>query len=177
MRMRALSPNELYYQTGKDTILYQSTLHREFSDRAFNLLNLGVATLVASGVVVNIRLEDLEWTKVLIGLGAAELAGFLVVATLCLWAMRTQDWNGFPPLNQLVDRVDRLQQAPDFALTPEITLSALHRTVGDYFKNAAQQNQKVLDGKSKIIFFVVVALAIEILTATSLVLWVFWGSQ
>lgn len=173
-----MSPNELYYQTGKETILYQSALHREFSDRAFNLLNLSVATLVASGVVINIRLEHLKWTTVLMGLGAAELAGFLTVAVLCLWAMRTQNWNGLPPLHQLEDRVNNLLQDPGATVAPEsLTQSALYRTVGTYFKNAAQANQKVLDGKSRIIFCAVVALAIELLTATSLVVWIFSESQ
>ena len=56
-----MTPSEIYYQTGKDTILYLSSLYREFSDRAFNLLNLSVATLIAGGVVINFRLEHLEW--------------------------------------------------------------------------------------------------------------------
>ena len=54
-----MTPSEIYYQTGKETILYP--LYREFSDRAFNLLNLSVATLIAGGVVINFRLEHLEW--------------------------------------------------------------------------------------------------------------------
>ena len=91
-----LTPNEIYYQTGKDTILHQGALHREFSDRAVNLLNLGVATLVAGAVVINFRIEDIEWTNLLSSLGALALLAFLSVAVLCLSVLGTGDWHSFP---------------------------------------------------------------------------------
>ena len=93
-----MSPNELYYETAKDTILYQSTLHTEFSSRAFNLLNIGVAALVAGGVILNIRLGSLEWAPLLMSLGVTSLIGFVVVSILCLSVLKTRDWYAFPPL-------------------------------------------------------------------------------
>ena len=57
-----MSPNEIYHQSGKDTILYQSTLHREFSDRAFNLLNMSDAILVAAGMCISGVLKTAERT-------------------------------------------------------------------------------------------------------------------
>ena len=104
-----MTPNELYYQTGKDTILYLSSLHREFSDRAFNLLNLSVATLIAGGVVINFRLEHLEWAWPLIILGTLAILASIVVAALCLSVLRTGDWNSFPPLGELSDRMEILR--------------------------------------------------------------------
>ena len=104
-----MTPSEIYYQTGKDTILYQSSLHREFSDRAFNLLNLSVATLVAGGVVINFRLEHLEWAWPLIILGTLAILASIVVAALCLSVLRTGDWYSFPPLSPLSDRTESLR--------------------------------------------------------------------
>ena len=166
-----MTPNELYYQTGKDTILYQSSLHREFSDRAFNLLNLSVATLVAGGVVINFRLDHLEWAWPLISLGTLAILAFIVVAVRCLSVLRTGDWHSFPPLSELSARANHqpqiYQQFGDL----------LQATVGDYFKDAAQANENILNGKSSAVFWAVLALAVEILATITLVVWIFWGSQ
>ena len=165
-----MTPHEVYYQSGKDTILYQNTLHREFSDRAFNLLNLGVATLVAGGIIFNIRIDQLEWGYPMLGLGAVSLLSFGLVAGLCLATMRTGDWYAFPPLDQLADRADNLPLVPGGGVQ-------LYIHMGNYLKEAAQHNQKVLDGKSGAIFWAVAALALEILATISLVVLIFWGSQ
>jgi hypothetical protein len=159
-----LSPNEIYYQTGKDTILYQSTLHREFSDRAFNLLNLSVAILVAVGVVINIRLNDLEWNPWLIGIGILLVLAFLAVAVLCLSTLSTRNWYAFPPLDELHQRIDGL---------PVSASDALHLAIGNYLKSGADRNQKVLSDKAKAIFWAVLALASELIAAISLLALIF----
>ena len=168
--------NELYYQTGKDTILYQSSLHREFSDRAFNLLNLSIATLVAGGVVINFRIDHLEWDGLLITLGTIAILATIVVAALCLKVLSAADWNSFPPLSELSDRMESLQTNYQ-THTHEQPGDLLQSTVGDYFKKAAQANQKVLDGKARELFWTVLVLAVEILVTISLVVWIFWVSQ
>ena len=171
-----MTPSEIYYQTGKDTILYLSSLHREFSDRAFNLLNLSVAILVAGGVVINFRIEHLEWAWPLFSLGTIAILASIMVATLCLSVLRAGDWNSFPPLGELSDRMENLRTNYPH-LTDMQSGVLLQSTVGDYFTEAAQVNQKVLDGKSRAIFWAVLALAVEILAIISLVVWIFWGSQ
>ena len=171
-----MTPSEIYYQTGKDTILYQSSLYREFSDRAFNLLNLSVATLIAGGVVINFRLEHLEWAWPLIILGTLAILASIVVAALCLSVLRTGDWYSFPPLSPLSDRMESLRTNYPY-LTEMQSGALLQSTVGDYFKNAAKMNQKVLDGRARAIFWAVLALAVEILATISLVVLIFWGSQ
>ena len=175
-RKLPMTPNEIYYQTGKDTILYQCALHREFSDRAFNLLNLGVAALVAGAVVINFRIGDIEWTHLLFGLGALTLLSFLSVAVLCLAVLRTGDWHSFPPLRQLSNRMERILDEYGPQVFQE-SGTLLQSTVGDYFSEAAQHNQKVLDGKSKALFWGVLGLAVEILATIALVVLIFWGSR
>ena len=171
-----MTPNEIYYQTGKDTILYQGSLHREFSDRAFNLLNLSVAILVSGGVVINFRIEDLEWTNALISAGTIAILASITVAVLCLSVLRTGNWHSFPPLRQLSVRVKSLGTDPQ-SYIPNDTGNLLQSTVGDFFKEAAQENEEVLGGKARAIFWAVLALAMEILATISLVVLIFWGSQ
>ena len=171
-----MTANEIYYQTGKDTILYQSSLHREFSDRAFNLLNLSVAILVAGGVVINFRIEDLEWTNALIIAGTFAILSSIVVAVLCLSVLRTGNWNSFPPLHQLSDRVRSLGTDPQSYIADDAG-DLLQSTVGDFFREAAQENESLLGGKARAIFWAVLALAVEILATISLVVLIFWGSQ
>ena len=175
-RKVAFSPSEVYYQTGKDTIPYQSALHREFSDRAFNLLDLGVAALVAGAVVINFRIGDIEWTNPLIALGALTLLAFLPVAMLCLSVLCTGDWHSFPPMGRVTDRMETIRE--DYG--PQVYRESgalLQATVGDHFKDAAQMNQRVLDGKSKSLFWAVLGLAAEILATISLVVLIFWDFE
>ena len=171
-----MTPDEMYYQTGKDTVLYQSALHREFSDRAFNLFNLGVAALVAVGVVINFRIEELEWTYPLVGLGAVAILAFILVAALCLSVLRTGDWHSFPPLREVADRVETIRVDYEH-LNPQQAGGMLQSTVGDYFTEAADANQMVLDGKQRALFWAVLALAVEILATIALVVLIFWGSR
>ena len=165
-----MTRHEIYYQSGKDTILYQSTLHREFSDRAFNLFNLSVASLVAGGIIFNIRLDNLEWTTPVVALGALSLSAFVVVAVLCLATLRTGDWYDFPPLDQLADWAN-------FAPTIPGGTYQIYIYMGDYLKEAAQHNDRVLDGKSRAIFWAIIGLALEILSTISLVVLIFGESQ
>ena len=163
-----MSPNEIYHQSGKDTILYQSTLHREFSDRAFNLLNMSAAILVAAGVVINFRLSNLEWSYCLVGVGCLLVLAFLAVAVPCLLTLFTGDWYAFPPLDALRQRIDGL---------PTSASDALYLTMGNYLTSAAERNQKVLDGKARAVFWAGMALALELLAAISLVALIFAGAQ
>ena len=171
-----MTPNEIYYQTGQETILYQSSLHREFSDRAFNLLNLSVATLVAAGVVINFRIATLEWNYCLISLGTIAILATITVAVLCLSVLRTGDWHSFPPLGELSLRVERLLKNSQSHIPSELG-DLLQSAMGDYFQKAAQENEKVLGGKSRAIFWAVLALAVEMLATISLVVLIFLGSQ
>ena len=134
-----MTPNELYYQIGKDTILYQSSLHREFADRAFNLLNLSVATLVAGGVVINFRLDHLEWTWPVIGLGTLAILAFIVVAVRCLIVLSVRDWHSFPPLGELSDRMRILR-----ATYPHLTAEQSGALLPPFTAIWAVNNQRTL---------------------------------
>ena len=163
-----MSPSELYYETAKDTILYQSTLHTEFSSRAFNLLNIGVAALVAGGVILNIRLGSLEWTPLLTSLGVTSLIGFVVVSVLCLSVLKTRDWYAFPPLDVLRDRVESAS---------EDDTDAVRLLIANYMKSGAKENEAALGVKSQAIFLAVLALALEFASTISVVILVFLGAQ
>ena len=164
-----VNPAELYYEAGKDTILYQSTVLREFSDRFYSLLNLGVGTLVAGGFIFNVRLGSLEWTLPVLVLGLVALAGFLVVAVLCLWRMPTPEWYAYPDLAQMADRA---RGAP---LNGGVG-AQLQLVMAENLTEAAQLNQKVLDGKSAAMSWVLLALALEIVSTIALVVLIFSGS-
>ena len=171
-----MTPNELYYQSGKDTILYQSTLHRELSDRAFNLLNLGVVTIAAGGVVVNLRIQYLEWDPLLMALGALSLFAFLVVAVLSVMVMRSGDWFAFPPLGDLAARIADLEK--NYQTAPSaVRTSGLQAHAGDYFQLASFRNERVLNSKSWAQLGTLLALALELAAVISLVVLIFWGTQ
>ena len=159
-----MNSNELYYQTAKDTILYQSALHTEFSARAFNLFNIGLAALVAVGFVVNARLGSFEWTPWLIGLGVAFIVGFVWVSALCLWVLRTRDWYAYPPLNELAKEIER----------PSGRVRLL---IADYMKDGAQENEDVLASKARALFWAILGLTVEIVSLISVVILVFWGTK
>ena len=163
-----MSPNELYYQTAKETIFYQSDLLREFSTRAFSLINLAVATLAVGGVIVNIRADELEWTPLLMALGATALLGFALVSLACLAAIRTRSWYAFPPLDTLSQRVQGLS---------DNDAGAVRKLIADYCRNGAECNERVLTGNAKLLFLAVVLLVLELVSTISLVVLVFLGTQ
>ncbi len=162
-----MNPKELYYQTAKDTILYQSTLHTEFSARAFNLLNIGVAAIVAGGVILNIRLDSLEWTPWLMISGIVSIIGFVMVAALCLLVLRTRDWYAFPPLHELGKRVER---------SSEHDSDAVRLVIANYMKRGAQKNEHILGDTTRALFWAVVALALEIASTICVLIFVFLGA-
>ncbi len=162
-----MNPTELYYQTAKDTVLYQSALHAEFTARAFNLLNIGVAVLIAAGLILNARVGDFEWTPLLVGLGIAFLVGFAGVSILCMWwGLRTQHWFAFPPPDALRD---------PFPNAPESQPGEAQRLAANYMTEAAHQNENVLATKAKAIFWAILALALEVVCLICAVILVFWG--
>ena len=172
-----MTPRELYYQVGKETVLHQNALRRELSDRAFNLLNLGVATIAAGGVVVNLQLKTLDWDPVLMALGAMSLFAFAVVAVLSFWIMRGGDWFAFPPLEQIAARIAAYHEADYLRATQLVLLEVLQIYAGDYFQDAFFRNEQVLDGKRLAQFWTFLALALEITAVICLVVLIFWGTQ
>ena len=163
-----MTPNELYYQTGKDTILYQSTLHREFSDRAFNLLNVSIATLGVGAILANFRHEDLVWTESLVVFGILTAIASVIVIVLSLRVLRTETWHGFPSLDQMDKQISYLNEHyPDGNLNDYTDI--LQSLLGDYFTLAAEQNQEILRDKSNALFLTVLALAVEIISVIAFV--------
>ena len=49
-----MDKNELYYQTGRNTLAFQDTLHREFSDKAISLLGFAIAITAAGVIALNL---------------------------------------------------------------------------------------------------------------------------
>ncbi len=171
-----MTPRELYYQIGKETVLYQNTLHRELSDRAFNLLNLGVATIAAAGVIVNLQSKDLEWGPLLMSLGALSLFAFVVVAVLSLRGMRGADWYGFPILDDMAHRIAYLEENYP-AGSSSGQLEALQSIAGNHFQSASFNNELKLSHRRREQFWTIVFLAVEMLAVISLVVLIFWGTQ
>ena len=171
-----MTPRELYYQVGRETVLHQKALHRELSDRAFNLLNLGVATIAAGGVVINLQLKTLNWDPILMALGAVSLFAFAVVAVLSFWIMRGGDWFAFPPLEQIAVRIAH-HEAHYPRAAQSVLLEVLQIYAGDYIQETSFLNEQVLDGKRLAQFWTFLALGLEITAVICLVVLIFWGTQ
>ena len=144
--------NELYYETGKETILFQNALHREFSDRATNLLNFGVATSAAGVVVLNFRLDKVVFDDNMIAALSAWALAFSVLLFCCLQVLRVQPWRSFSSLEDLAQQVDMGANTRDFILW----------CLAENFREAAAHNEKILNGKATLMTSVVVALFLEI---------------
>ena len=154
------SPSELYYSIARETILYQSALIREHADRAFNILNLGVATLAAGSVIVNLRIDDLDWNSGLIIAASFSILSFFALLVLCIDAMITPRWQGFPSLHELG------AETGDNGTDETALLSGLQ----EYFRQATHENAQVVERKATSIFLAALMLTVEI---TSVLLGVF----
>lgn len=145
-----MSKAERYYQTGRDTILYQNVLYREFSDRAFNLLNLGVAASVAVAVVLNFRLDEVRFDRPMeVGLGIWGLA-FGVLLWSCISVMTPRPRPQPPSLDELRGLVTSHVHVEDFVLI----------SLGDNSKEAAHRNDQLLSHLSGVITRAVSALLV-----------------
>ena len=164
----AMTPNELYRETGYHTFLYQNTLHREFSDRALTILNLAIVVLVAGGVAINFRLADVQWTVPTLGLVAAALIAFAAVVVTCYLVLRAQDWQGLPSLPEM-EALTRGKSLED--------VDFVRWCIADYYKKATQHNYQVLDGKVKAAFWAAIFLAVEVGSTISVVILVFAAVQ
>ena len=130
-----VSKAERYYQTGQDTILYQNTLRREYADRAFNLLNLGVATSVAVVVVFNLRLDDIRFdTPMVLALGIWGVT-FISLVVSCISALTPRAQTVPPSLDELRNLVETRMYGEDFVLM----------SLGDNNREAVRRNYVLLD--------------------------------
>ena len=157
-----MSKEERYYQTGKDTILYQTALVREFSDRAVNLLNLGIATLVAGVIGVSPNIESWEWNYGTTIAIIVWIAGFLLLISYCLATTQTRSWHGFPSMAEMAQMID----------DPMYNEEDMLWSQGEYFREAAQHNDAILDGKAKAIRWALVGLSVEIVSTITIVMFV-----
>ena len=161
-----MSNAERYYLTGRDTIFYQNTLRREFSDRAFNLLNLGVATSAAVAIVFNLRLDSIRFDLPMqIGLGVWGVA-FVLLVLFCIFVMTARSWAEPPYLDQLRNLVAIHMYNEDFVLM----------SLGDNNTEAVQYNNRVLDGLSASMTRAMAALVAKFLSLIYLLFLIFWRS-
>lgn len=162
-----MNKEERYYETGKDTILYQNQFHRELSDRAVNLLNVGIVISVAGVGVISFRLDSVSInTFLIIALGAWGI-GFGLLLWSCLSVLRNQDWKPYSSLEELSDAVKHPDSTDDFILM----------SLADNFVDASQQNQKTLDSKAGAISDALWALALEITSVVCVISLVFLEAE
>ena len=140
--------NELYYETGKETLLFQNARHREFSDRAANLLNFGVATSAAGVVVLNFRLDKAVFDAGMITGLTLWGIGFIGLLVFCFLVLQVQPWKSFSSLEDLGQQVD----------SPASTANFILWCLAENFKEAAKHNEEVLDGKVAAINWATLAL-------------------
>ena len=156
--------NELYYETGKETILFQNALHREFSDRATNLLNFGVATSAAGVVVLNFRLDKVVFDDSLIVALSLWGLGFFGLLFCCLQVLQVQPWRSFSSLEDLAEQVEMGANTRDYILW----------CLAENFKVASEHNEKVLNGKATLMTIAVSALFGKIAAVIFVIFQIFW---
>ena len=161
-----MSKAERYYQTGRDAVLYQNALHREFSDRAFNLLNLGVASSVAVAVVFNLRLDDVQFDRsMLFGLGVLGVAFFFLL-TSCISVLNSRNRAEHPSLDELRDMVSNNVHNED----------SVFRSLGDNAREVVQFNDRLLDYLSGALTRAMIALVVMFLSLIYILVEIFWRS-
>lgn len=150
-----MDSNELYYQTAKDTLDYQNSLHAEFSARASNLLSFGLAGMAVVGFVLNARLGKFDWTPLFIISVSCFLLGFLIVSYFAIFGvLRTRRWHAFP-------RPKALRKMAEHSAFEQRT-DRVRRALANYMNEAARKNEPVLTAKAKAMFRTVIGLALEI---------------
>ena len=112
-----MNKEERYYETGKDTILYQNQLHREFSDRAVNLLNVGIAISVAGVGVVSFRLDSFSVNLAMIIALEGWVVGFGLLIWSCLSVLKIQGWMAYSSLEELGDATKHPDSTEGYILT------------------------------------------------------------
>ena len=56
-----MNTSELYYQTGRDYLIHQESVHKQFSDRAISLIGFGIAMIAAGVIALNFGPEDISY--------------------------------------------------------------------------------------------------------------------
>ena len=143
-----MSKAERYYQTGRDTIQYQNALRREYADRAFNLLNLGVATSVAVAVIFNLRLGEILFDGIMVLALGIWAVTFVWLVLSCISALTPRDQAIPPSLDELRKLVATPMYSEDFVLM----------SLGDNNREVVQSNYGLLDYLSGAIARAVAAL-------------------
>lgn len=150
-----MTSNELYYQTARDTIDYQNSLHTEFSIRAANLLSLGLAGMAVVGFVLNARLGKFDWTPFFIFSVTCFLVGFVIVTYFAIFGiLRTRRWYAFP-------RPKALRKMTEHSAFERRT-ERVRKALANYMNEAARKNEPVLAAKAKAMFRTIIGLALEI---------------
>ena len=156
---------DLYYQTAREAVLAQDSYEKELSARAFHLLNLGFAMLAAGGIIVNFRLEGLQWEASFITAGVIALAGFTALFLFCISALGPRRWVDFPSLVQLK------------GMARSNDTDTLRQALADYYRRAAETNAKELRAKARILFWSVLALTAEVTGIVMVIFGVFWDNR
>ena len=158
---------DIYYEAGKDALLFQNALHREFSDRAVNLLNFGVATSAAAVVVLNFRRDDLSFEAgMIVALTVWGLAfGGLLFS--CLLVLQLQRWQAYISPEALSREVEKYARSRD----------SIVQDMGEALKEAVQHNQRVLDGKATAMNWAMTALAVKIAAVIVVLIQIFAGES
>ena len=162
-----MTKEERYYEVGRDTILYQNQLHREYSDRAVNLRNVGVAVSVAGAGVISFRLDSISINPAMIVVAAGWLLGLGLLLWACLSVLKIQDWKSYSSLEETDDAVKH----------PVLRESRVLLNLADNFADAAQINHRTLDNKADFISDALWGLAIVIVCVVFVVTLVFLGTE
>lgn len=161
-----MDKNELYYQTGRNHLSFQDTLHREFSDKAISLLGFAIAITAAGVIALNLGNGIIPTGNIyVLGFGIALLAtwmlGLIGVVTFSGMVMfpRKENWKQGTTSASLSGLVKNENYDADY----------LWWCAADDFRESIECNVRVLDEKAMTIRRAIYCIAVEAVGVISLV--------
>ena len=132
---------ELYYQEGRDKVRSQDEHQRALINKAFNILSLSVALIVAGILMFTFKSEaiqdparTIQVTEQTVIVGAIVLFSCFGVFLFCIWVIAPVDWHEGSKLASFAD-----------ILNGDYSDEDLRWFLADNYQKAYESNRLVLD--------------------------------
>ena len=146
-----MNTSELYYQTGRDYLIHQESVHRQFSDRAISLISFGIAMIAAGVIALNFGPARISYDSGFFILSGIWALMFLGVVGLCIQVLLPRNWM----------RGTSIEKLHELMANENNGAAYIYLCVADDFKESIAHNQKVLDRKRDAIGGAMMFLALE----------------
>ena len=159
-----MNANKLYYQTLRDSILYQDNQHKQLSNNAVSLVGFAIALVAAGVVVLNLADDTIPDSNGFLAALGIWAGTFIATTGFCAHVLMPQNWKVGISINTLNELTMDLEAGEGY----------LRWNVIKGLEDAIKHNQRILDRKTESLRTAIIFLALEalgLITVGSSVIW------